>query len=207
MIKISTSILSSNNRIECTQKLNETTNDYLHIDVMDGIFVPNTQFTIAEINNLKNISKSKADIHLMVEDPNLYIDKIENKNINNITFHLEVNQNIDNIINKIKSLNCKVGIAIKPKTDINRIVPYLDKIDTVLVMSVEPGFGGQKFIPESLNRLKKIKELKPTITVEVDGGVNNENIKEIKKYADIAVVGVYITNSNNYQEAINNLKN
>ena len=207
MIKISTSILSSNNRIECTQKLNETTNDYLHIDVMDGIFVPNTQFTITEINNLKNISKSKADIHLMVEDPNLYIDKIENKNINNITFHLEVNQNIDNIINKIKSLNCKVGIAIKPKTDINRIVPYLDKIDTVLVMSVEPGFGGQKFIPESLNRLKKIKELKPTITVEVDGGVNNENIKEIKKYADIAVVGVYITNSNNYQEAINNLKN
>lgn len=207
MIKISTSILNAQNRIECTKKLNQTNNDYLHIDVMDGKFVPNKQFSIEEINELKNISSKPADIHLMVEDPIYYIDNISPENINNITFHIEVNKDINNIIKIIKEKNIKVGLAIKPKTDINTIIPYLDNIDIALIMSVEPGFGGQKFIPESLNRIKQIKNFKNSIITEVDGGVNDTNIDEIKLNTDIAVVGSYIVNTEDYQKAINTLKN
>ena len=174
---------------------------------MDGKFVPNKQFSIEEINELKNISSKPADIHLMVEDPIYYIDNISPENINNITFHIEVNKDINNIIKIIKEKNIKVGLAIKPKTDINTIIPYLDNIDIALIMSVEPGFGGQKFIPESLNRIKQIKNFKNSIITEVDGGVNDTNIDEIKLNTDIAVVGSYIVNTEDYQKAINTLKN
>ena len=207
MIKISTSILNANNRIESTKKLNNTTNDYLHIDVMDGKFVSNKQFTIDEINDVKNISKTPADIHLMVENPIEYINNISKNNINNITFHIEVKDNIDDIINKIKSLGYKVGLAIKPKTNLEEILPYIDKVDIILIMSVEPGFGGQRFIPESLGRIKKIKAWNPNIITEIDGGVNNGNINDIKNNTDIAVVGRYIIKEKDYQKAINNLKN
>lgn len=207
MIKISTSILSSTDRIECIKKLNSTNTDYIHIDTMDGIFVPNTQMNINEIIELEKISTKPLDIHLMVENPETYINKLQNKNIEYITIHIEINKNIDDIINKIKSLGYKVGISIKPNTTIETIIPYLDKIDLVLIMSVEPGFGGQKFIPNSLNKAKEIRNLNQNITIEIDGGINNDNIDEIKKYVDIAVVGSYITNNDNYDQAINNLKN
>ena len=207
MIKISTSILASKNRKESIIKLNLTNTDYIHIDAMDGIFVPNKQLNINEITQLENISKKPLDIHLMINDPEIYIDNLKNKNIEFITIHLEINKNIEYLINKIKSLNYKVGLSIKPNTNIKELIPYLDKIDLVLIMSVEPGFGGQKFIPNSINKAKEIKKLKKNIIIEMDGGINIKNINEIKKYIDIAVVGSYITNSNNYTVAINNLKN
>lgn len=207
MIKISTSILNATNRIKSTKRLNKTNNDYLHIDVMDGKFVSNKQFTIDEINKIKKISKSPTDIHLMVEKPLEYIDNITNENINNITFHVEVKEDINNIINRIKELGCKVGLAINPNTDLENILPYINEVDIILIMSVMPGLGGQKFIPESLNRIKKIKEINPRIITEIDGGVNNENIEDIKINTDIAVVGSYIIKQNDYQKAINTLKN
>lgn len=207
MIKISPSILSSNNRIESIKKLNSTNADYIHIDTMDGIFVPNTQMPINEIIELEKHSKLPLDVHLMVNDPEKYIDYLKNKNIEFITFHIEIDKNIDNIIEKIKSLKYKVGISIKPNTKIDTILPYLNKIDLILIMSVEPGFGGQKFIPETLNKAKKIKELNKNIIIEIDGGINNTNIEIVKKHVDIAVVGSYIINNNDYNEAINNLKN
>jgi len=207
MIKISTSILASTNRKESIIKLNETNTDYIHIDAMDGIFVPNTQLNINEINELEKISKKKLDIHLMIDDPEIYIDNLKNKNIEIITIHLEINKNIEYLINKIKSLNYKVGLSIKPNTKIEELIPYLDKIDLVLIMSVEPGFGGQKFIPNSINKAQELKKLNKNIIIEMDGGINNKNINEIKKHIDIAVVGSYITNSDNYNKAINNLKN
>jgi len=207
MIKISTSILSAKNRLESIEKLNKTNIEFLHIDVMDGKFVPNYQFPIEEINEITKYSKKPLDIHLMVEDPETYVKNIKNKNIEYITIHLEIKKNIDYLIELIKSYNYKVGISIKPNTNIKEIEKYLNKINMVLIMSVEPGFGGQKFLNNTNEKIKILKEMKKDITIEVDGGINNETINNIKNIADIAVVGSYITNNNNYQEAINNLKN
>ena len=207
MIKISPSILASNNRIESIKKLNNTNADYIHIDAMDGIFVPNTQMPLEEIIELEKHSKLPLDVHLMVENPITYIEELKNKNIEYITIHIEIEKDINELINKIKSLNYKVGLSIKPNTKVNELIPYLNKIDLVLIMSVEPGFGGQQFMPNSLIKAQERKKLKKDITIEIDGGIKDTNIQEVKKYVDIAVVGSYITNSDNYNEAINNLKN
>ena len=207
MTKISTSILSAKDRIECIKKLNETNNDYFHIDVMDGKFVRNYQLPPKEINEIKKHTKKPLDIHLMVEDPELYIDEIDKSNIEYITIHLEINKDIDYLIKKIKALGYKVGISLKPNTNIDEIDKYIYDIDMVLIMSVEPGFGGQKFIENSLDRMEQIRNKRKDITIQIDGGINNTNINKIKNLADIVVVGSYIINSNDYKKAINNLKN
>lgn len=207
MIKISPSILSSNNRIDSIKKLNNTNCEYIHIDTMDGIFVPNKQMNIDEIIELEKHTTKPLDIHLMTKDPLKYIKNLNNKNIEYITFHLEIEKNIEEIINEIKSLNYKVGISIKPNTEVEELIPYLEKIDLVLIMSVEPGFGGQKFIPETLEKAKVIRNINKNITIEIDGGINDSNIDIIKKHVDIVVVGSYIINSTDYNKAINNLKN
>ena len=207
MIKISPSILSSNNRIESIKKLNNTSSDYIHIDAMDGIFVPNTQMLIDEIIELEKHTNIPLDVHLMVDNPIEYIKYLANKNIEYITIHLEIEKNINEIIDEIKKLNYKVGISIKPNTQVNALIPYLDKIDLVLIMSVEPGFGGQKFIESTLDKAKEIRTLNKNIIIEMDGGIKDTNINNIKEHIDIAVVGSYIINSNDYNEAINNLKN
>ncbi|MBQ2872640.1 MAG: ribulose-phosphate 3-epimerase [Bacilli bacterium] len=207
MIKISPSILASKDRIESIKKLNNTNADYLHIDTMDGLFVPNTQMPLEEILELEKHSKLPLDIHLMVEDPEKYINYLENKNIEYITIHIEIDKDIDYLINKIKSLNYKVGLSIKPNTEVSKLIPYLDKIDLVLIMSVEPGFGGQEFMPDSLEKAKYLRNINKDIILEIDGGIKDTNIDEVKKHVDIAVVGSYITNSTDYNEAINKLKN
>lgn len=207
MIKISASILSSNDRISCIKNLNNTDADFIHIDVMDNKFVPNHQLPLEEVNTLGKYSTKPFDIHLMVEDPEPFIKGLAINNISCITIHVEINKDIPKIINLIKSLGYQVGIAIKPNTDINQIKDYLNDIDKIIVMSVEPGFGGQKFIENTPERINNIKEMNKNIIIEVDGGINNETIQLIKESTDIAVVGSYITNSEDYQEAINNLKN
>ena len=207
MIKISTSILSSTNRINSIKKLNNSNTDYIHIDTMDGIFVPNTQMNINEIIELEKNSIKPLDIHLMVDNPEYYINELQNKNIEYITIHIEINKNIDNLINKIKSYGYKVGLSIKPNTDISTIFPYLDKIDLILIMSVEPGFGGQEFIPSTLEKAKQLRKLNKNITIEMDGGIKDTNINQLKNTIDIAVVGSYITKKEDYNEAIKNLKN
>ena len=207
MIKIATSILSSKDRKECIEKLNITNTEYIHIDVMDNIFVPNYQLPIEEVNELGKYSDKPFDVHLMVEDPESFIKNITIDNVQSITIHLEIDKDIFNLINLIKKYDYQVGMAIKPNTDINKIDKYINLIDKVIVMSVEPGFGGQKFIDSSVDRVKSIRNKRKDVTIEVDGGINNETIKKINNYADIAVVGSYITNNSDFQEAINNLKN
>ena len=207
MIKIATSILSSKNRIECIKKLNKTTTDYIHIDVMDNIFVPNYQLPIEEVNQLGIYSTKPFDVHLMIENPKEFITKLNIKNIKSITIHLEINKDIDELINLIKSHNYQVGLAIKPNTDINKIDKYINKIDKVIIMSVEPGFGGQKFINKTIDRIKELRKKRKDIIIEVDGGINNITIKKISNNTNIVVVGSYIINNNDYQEAINSLKN
>lgn len=206
-MKISTSILNAQDRLKCIKKLNNTSTDYVHIDVMDGKFVPNYQLPASEVNNLIYYTKKPFDIHLMVEKPKEYIKKLNIDKVSCITIHIEINEDIDEIINMIKALNIRVGLAIKPNTNIDLLDKYLDKIDTILVMSVEPGFGGQAFIDTTPERIKQIKSKNKDITIEVDGGINDKNINKIKDIIDIAVVGSYITKKDNYEKAINSLKN
>ena len=203
-MQISTSILNSLNREESIKKLNYTKTNYIHIDVMDGLFVSDKQFTINEIKTLSNISMKKLDIHLMVENPINYVKELSNMKIEYITFHIEVDNNINNIISTIKEKDYKVGLAIKPNTDINLLKPYLDKIDLILVMSVEPGKGGQPFLETTPPRINKIKELiqDKEILIEVDGGITEKTIGKVPN-ADIVVSGSYIVKSDNYNEKIN----
>ena len=213
-MKISTSILNTKDRLDCVRKLNNTRTTYIHVDVMDGKFVQNIELNTKEqISSLNYLSNHKLDIHLMVENPIKYIEKLSNMNIEYITFHIEVEKNIKKVISKIKDLGYKVGLSIKPNTNINKLIPYINDIDLILVMSVEPGKGGQKFLPNTPERIEKIKELIDnnrkditTIKIEVDGGINNQTIKLLNN-VDIAVVGSYITKSDNYCNQINNLLN
>ena len=208
-MKISTSILNAKDRVKAVIELNKTNTSYIHIDVMDGIFVSNTQFnTIKEINAINMVSKHKLDIHLMVENPIEYIEQLENMNIEYITFHLEVEKDIKQIISKIKEKKYKVGISIKPNTDIKKIKPYIKDIDLILVMSVEPGKGGQEFLPSTLEKINTLKKLilenNSNTLIEVDGGINDKTITKLDN-VDIAVVGSYVINSDNYYNQIENL--
>lgn len=210
-MQLSVSILSSNQRIECIKKLNQTNIDYFHLDVMDGIFVNNFQMPKEEINEITKYTKKPLDIHLMVENPEEYIDSINLDNVKYITFHLEINKDIKKIIAKIKNKNIKVGLSIKPNTKIDSLIPYLDYLDLILIMSVEPGKGGQKFMDSSLDKIKKLKEYLEEnnydIKIEVDGGINDTNIEKLKECkTDIVVSGSYIINSENYQNQINKIK-
>ena len=205
-MKISLSILSCNSIEEAINKVNNTNTDYLHLDVMDGMFVPNTSYSIEEIKYIISNSNKKIDAHFMVNDPIKYLNELKEYNLEYFTFHVELD-NVKYLINKIKENNYKVGLSIKPNTDINVLKEYLDDIDLILVMSVEPGMGGQTFINSTVDRISEIKNLigNRNIKIAVDGGINNNTIKLINN-ADIAVVGSYITNSTNYQEKIDILR-
>ena len=205
-MKIAASILDCKDRINGVLELNRTNISYVHIDVMDGKFVADTQFSIKEINAINMVTKYPMDVHLMVENPLDYIKNLGNMNIEFITIHLEITKNIDEIISKIKELGYKVGLSIKPNTNIRELEAYLDDIDMVLVMSVEPGLGGQVFIEETVDRIKELKNLigNRNILIEVDGGINNETISKVENI-DIAVVGSYITKSDNYYGQVEKL--
>ncbi len=196
-MKISASFLTIDN-IDNVNKLVNCDIDYLHLDIMDGIFVDNKN-EILDVPHIKPL-----DIHLMVSDVYKYVDKYKTFNPLYITFHYEVGKDILSIINYIKKFNIKVGLSIKPSTKVEEIIPYLPYLDLVLVMSVEPGKGGQTFIMDSIDKIKKLKELKGNYVIEVDGGINDSTIKYVSD-ADIVVVGSYIT-SGNYEERIKNLK-
>lgn len=204
---ISASILSIKENVkENIEKLDDTTIDFLHLDIMDGKFVPNKTWDIDIIKSLIENTKKPKDIHLMVEDVKFYVDKFKVLNPEYITFHLEIDEDIMYLINYIKKLGIKVGISIKPNTDINMILPYLEFIDLILVMTVEPGQGGQSFIETVIPKVEQLNKLKEkyNFLIQVDGGINNLTIKKVD--ADIYVVGSYITKSDDYQNQINALK-
>ena len=203
-MKISASFLSiKDNLKENIDLLTKCDIDYLHLDIMDGIFVKNKTWDISEIKNLINYNKP-LDVHLMVSDVYKYVDEYKDLNPEFITFHYEVDLDIMDIINYIKKYNIKVGLSIKPNTKVDEIIPYLPYLDLILVMSVEPGEGGQKFIINSVDKIKKLKELKGNYLIEVDGGINDSTISLVKD-VDIAVIGSYIT-SGNYEEKIKSIK-
>lgn len=190
-------------------EINKTSADYLHVDLMDGGFVPTKNFTIPHIKELLAEAQKPLDIHLMVFDPENYIADLKSLKPTYITFHLEATKNIVKTIEIIKKNNIKVGLAIKPNTDILELIPYLSFIDLVLVMSVEPGAGGQKFLESSINRVAFLKEYRDNnnlqYKIEIDGGINADTIKLVPN-VDIAVSGSYICKSSNYESQIKSLK-
>lgn len=210
-MKVSVSILGLDDRKKAISLLNNTNCDYIHIDVMDGSFVPNKQFTTEEINNLGIISKKKFDVHLMVDNPREYIENLDISNIEYIIVHSEIAKDINELLDLIKSYNIKCGLSIKPNTDISILTPYLNKLNLILVMSVEPGFSGQEFISNSLDRVSKLKQIIKNnnldIVMAIDGGINGSNASLVKKSGiDMVVSGSYVTNSLDYQDKINDLR-
>ena len=189
--------------------LNNTDCEYLHLDVMDGHFVNNLTFGYQLISCIRTKTNKVLDVHLMISNPTRYLEEYINAGSDIITIHLEIEEDINNIIDIIKSNNKKVGIAIKPDTDLELLTPYLDKIDLVLVMSVNPGFGGQSFIESSTNRIKHLVKLREennyNYVINVDGGVNNSTRDKVED-ADILVAGSYVFNSDDYQERITSLR-
>lgn len=211
-MKVSTSILSIKSNLSDNIKiLDKSGTDYIHLDIMDGNFVTNETWDYSDIKDILKDISTPVDVHLMVSNLDYYIDNFSKINPNNITFHLEATDNINKYINLIREKNIKVGLAIKPNTDINLIIPYLEYLDLVLVMSVEPGAGGQKFINSSCDRIKLLKEIKElygyNYIIEVDGGINADTVKLVADSGvDLVVSGSYITNSDNYKERIDTLK-
>lgn len=179
---------------EQIRETEESGAEYLHIDVMDGIFVPSISFGMPLIQSIKKTSKQFFDVHLMIVDPIRYIKEFVKCGADSITFHLEAADDVKAVIDAIHAAGVKAGISIKPGTPVEALYPYLADVDMVLMMSVEPGFGGQAFIPESLGRIRQLKDylqekqLSPGI--EVDGGIGKDNVREvIKAGADIFVAG------------------
>lgn len=205
-MKVSVSYITSKySKKETINLIDNSLADYIHVDIMDGIYVNNKTFTISEvINDLSNVKK-KLDIHLMVNNPDKYINKLGTLNINNIIFHPSTSKNINKTIELIRSMGYLVGIAINPDEDIHIIDNYINNIDMVLIMSVYPGKGGQEFIPSVLDKIDYLNNY--DLIISIDGGINNESLNYIKdKNIDILVSGSYICMSDNYNESINNLK-
>ena len=218
MVEVSTSILSVNkeNSVKIFYDLETAKTDYFHIDVMDGKFVNNNTIELMQeyTNQIKQISNIPLDIHLMVEDIKPFIDAYIPYEPNKITFHIEAckdREEVNNNIKYIKENNIQVGLSVKPNTNVEEIYEYLPYIHTVLIMTVEPGFGGQKLIPETIEKVKNLKEYieknNLEVDIEVDGGINLDNVGLLKEAgANIVVVGTAIINSENYKDVIEKIK-
>lgn len=208
-MKLSVSILSIKNNLKNNiDIIDKSKVDFIHLDIMDSIFVNNKTWDFNNVLELVKDATKPLDVHLMVKDVKRYIDDYKKLSPSYITFHLEAVENHLDIIDYIKNHNIKVGMSIKPNTPLSKLTPYLKYLDLVLVMSVEPGMGGQTFIDSTENKLKELKDIRNknnyNFQIEVDGGINDVTINKCKD-ADIVVVGSFITNSNNYIEQINKI--
>ena len=212
MIKISPSILScdfANLKSDIDTVISDI--DYIHIDVMDGLFVNNISFGIPVIKSIRPYFTKLFDTHLMIVNPERYIEAFSNAGADLITFHIEATEDSNKVINMIHEKGLKAGISLRPKTKVLDLIPYLDKVELVLVMSVEPGFGGQEFDTSAIEKIKWLNEYKTThnlnYEIEVDGGINEITGKLCKDAgADVLVSGSYIFKAVNRKEKIESLK-
>lgn len=180
---------------------------YLHFDVMDGIFVPSISFGMPVLKSIRSGTNLVCDVHLMITEPIRYVEDFAKAGADLITIHLEACEDVDATIAKIKECGCKVGISIKPNTPVSALQPYLEKVDMILIMSVEPGFGGQKFIPSSLDKISETKAMIDAkglnIDIQVDGGIYTHNVEEVLNAgANIIVAGSAVFNGDTKQNTI-----
>ena len=211
-IKISPSILggSFSNIEKIILDLNQSKAEYIHFDVMDGDFVPNLTFGPKFISNVRKFSNKVFDVHLMINRVEKFLDDYIRAGSDIITFHIEINEDIENIINKIKAKGIKCGLAIKPKTSWSEIQPYLQQIDQIVIMTVEPGFGGQEFMNDQVDKIKNISNYiklnNLRVGIEIDGGINFETGKTcVEAGANILVAGSFLFNQGNLITATNTL--
>lgn len=210
---ISPSVLSADflNLGSEIQMLNESDAKWIHIDIMDGMFVPNISFGFPVLESINKISKKFLDVHLMVEKPDRYLSKFKEVGANLITVHYEACIHIHRTIQEIKSLGCQVGVAINPGTPVSVLHDIIGVVDLVLIMSVNPGFGGQEFIPNSIQKTKDVKALadkygNENLKIEIDGGVSSLNAKDlILAGANVLVAGNFVFRSENPKSTISDL--
>ncbi len=192
--------------------LNESEADFIHLDVMDGVFVPNISFGLPVISSVKKHAKKALDVHLMIVEPDKYIADFRKAGADWISVHYEACPHLHRSIQNIKSHDCKAGVVLNPHTPVELLENILSDLDYVLLMSVNPGFGGQKFIPQVIEKVRKLKamceDINPACHIEVDGGVNSENAVElVKAGADMLVAGSFVFNSESPTKVISDLKN
>ena len=208
-MKIATSFLSCKKVLKVIEELNLTDADYIHVDFIDGSFVEGKKIPFRKLKKIPKVTSKRLDIHLMTKKVKKYVKKFSMLNCSYITFHIEATKDVDKYIKLIHTYGIKCGIAINPNTPIEVIKPYLEMIDLVLIMGVEPGYGGQEFmdsvIPKMEELRKYINENKLNVTLSCDGGINDKTISKVKDYVDMVVAGSYVT-SGSYQERINSLR-
>lgn len=208
-INICPSILSANFAclIDDVNRLEKAGVSVLHVDVMDGHFVPNISFGVPVLSSLSRVCDMFMDVHLMITNPIKYLQSFVGAGANSITFHIECDDDAGNCIRQIHDLNCRCGIAIKPSTNIDSILPYTDTVDMILVMTVEPGFGGQSFMPDMLEKVRKIRSLNSEINIQVDGGINSKSASSaVDAGANWLVAGSAIFGQKNFDKAVKSLK-
>ena len=208
---VSPSILSADfaNLERDIKRVEQAGADWLHIDVMDGHFVPNITIGVPVTASIKKITELPLDVHLMIENPEKYVEPFVNAGADILTFHYEavLPDKVQQLIEYIKSFGIKAGMSIKPKTQVEEVVKYLSLPDMLLIMTVEPGFGGQKFMPDCAEKIKFVREIAPDILIQVDGGINAETGKICKNFgANSLVAGNYIYKSTDISRAIKFLK-
>ena len=208
-MKISASFLGTKNIAKTLMDLNITDVDYIHVDIMDGKYVKNKTISFHELSNITYYTRKRLDVHLMVLNPLKVIDSYATLNVEYLTFHINIQDNLEHIFKRCRDYGIKIGLAINPDDDVSIVYPYLDKIDLVLLMSVNPGLPGQEFIKETIKKIKPLKEeinkRNVNVLLSMDGGITLDNVKEIQDI-DILVSGSTITNSSNFQETINKLR-
>ena len=212
-VKIAPSILAADfaNLSRDCEIVDKSVADWFHLDVMDGIFVPNISFGMPIVSAIRKITRKPLDVHLMITEPERYINKFVEIGSDIITVHIEATSKMDSILNQIAKSSIKSGIAINPDTPINELENYIEKVDLICLMGVHAGFGGQMFIEKTFERLIELKGLiktknSPTL-IEIDGGVDNTNNEKLKSLgADVLVAGSYIFKSKDINKAISSLK-